>query len=118
MFRGVRCLLSVAKIVFNRTDRRARERKETMKTHNLKIWPAGYARVAEGMMTSQVRRNDRTFRTGDRIRFYEWNPETRRFSGQTVLVEITDVTEKCVGIHRQYCVLSIRRATMATKWIT
>lgn len=88
-----------------------------MKTHILKVWPAGYSRIAEGAMTSQVRKHDRAFELGDRIRFYEWNPETNRFSGHTVLVEITDVNFSCKGLHRKYCVLSVKLPTMATRFI-
>jgi len=44
-------------------------------THELKIWPQYYCRVADGSKTFEVRKNDRGFQPGDTVILKEWDPE-------------------------------------------
>jgi hypothetical protein len=44
-------------------------------THELKIWPQYYCRVADGSKTFEVRENDRAFQSGDIVILKEWDPE-------------------------------------------
>lgn len=50
-------------------------------THDLKIWPQFYARVANGSKTFEVRENDRGFQPGDTVILKEWDPEYRDYTG-------------------------------------
>lgn len=43
-------------------------------THELKIWPQFYCRVADGSKTFEVRENDRGFQPGDTVVLREWDP--------------------------------------------
>lgn len=43
-------------------------------THELKIWPQYYCRVADGSKTFEVRNNDRGFQPGDTVVLREWDP--------------------------------------------
>lgn len=43
--------------------------------HELKIWPQFYARVADGSKTFEIRDNDRSFQTGDKVILREWDPK-------------------------------------------
>lgn len=43
-------------------------------THELKIWPQYYCRVADGTKTFEVRVNDRGFQPGDEVILKEWDP--------------------------------------------
>ena len=43
-------------------------------THELKIWPQYYERVADGSKTFEVRENDRGFQPGDEVILKEWDP--------------------------------------------
>jgi hypothetical protein len=45
-------------------------------THELKIWPQFYCRVADGSKTFEVRENDRGFQPGDTVTLHEWDPTT------------------------------------------
>lgn len=44
-------------------------------THDLKIYPQHYARVANGQKTFEIRNNDRGFQTGDKVILREWDPK-------------------------------------------
>ncbi len=43
-------------------------------THELKIWPQYYCRVADGSKTFEVRKNDRGFQPGDTVVLKEFDP--------------------------------------------
>lgn len=43
-------------------------------THDLKIYPQYYCRVADGSKTFEVRKNDRGFQPGDIVVLHEFNP--------------------------------------------
>lgn len=43
-------------------------------THELKIWPQFYGRVADGSKTFEVRFNDRGYQPGDIVILKEWDP--------------------------------------------
>ncbi len=44
-------------------------------THELKIWPQYFCRVADGSKTFEVRENDRGFQPGDIVILKEWDPK-------------------------------------------
>ena len=44
-------------------------------THELKIWPQYFCRVADGSKTFEVRENDRGFQPGDIVVLKEYFPE-------------------------------------------
>ena len=48
-----------------------------MTVHELKIWPEFFEPVASGVKTFEVRRDDRGFAVGDRLRLREWEPGGR-----------------------------------------
>lgn len=43
-------------------------------THELKIWPQYYCRVADGSKTFELRKNDRGFQPGDVVNLREYDP--------------------------------------------
>ena len=44
-------------------------------THDLKIWPQYYCRVADGSKTFEVRKNDRGFQPSDIVELNYFDPE-------------------------------------------
>lgn len=47
-----------------------------MREHVLKCWPQFMPRIASGQKTFEIRKNDRDYQVGDRLRLYEYDPKT------------------------------------------
>ena len=68
-----------------------------MTIHELKTWPEFFEPLYDGTKTFEVRKNDRGFRVGDRLRLREWEvPEVftgqeieQGYTGRELLVEVT-----------------------------
>lgn len=45
-----------------------------MKTHELKVLPEYYERIASGQKKFEIRNNDRDFQVGDLLRLHMWTP--------------------------------------------
>lgn len=98
-----------------------------MTTHDLKTWPESFAAVLSGAKTYEIRRDDRGFAVGDRLRLREWDPEWRteryfigdgeavtseppHYTGREIIVEITHKTPGGAwGLPEGLCVLAIRK---------
>lgn len=48
-------------------------------THELKIWPEHYMRVASGTKTFEIRVNDRAFQRGDKVCLRPWDPKSKDY---------------------------------------
>lgn len=65
-----------------------------MKEHNLKIAPQHFDAVVSGAKKAEFRFNDRQFSTGDTLHLHEYSQPSRGgFSGQSITVRITHVTD-------------------------
>lgn len=42
--------------------------------HDIKCWPQYFERLLDGSKTFEVRKNDRGYQAGDRLRIREWEP--------------------------------------------
>ncbi len=60
----------------------------TLRTHDLKIWPQFFNDVASGDKTFEVRVNDRAFQVGDTIHLREWDPQVKMYTGRACHVRI------------------------------
>jgi Domain of unknown function (DUF3850) len=56
--------------------------------HELKSWPIYFEEVLAGRKTFEVRKNDRGFRTGDRVHLREWDPATGAYTGRELRLRI------------------------------
>lgn len=63
-----------------------------MKVHKLKILPEYYRAQIEGKKNFEIRKNDRNYQVGDWIALKEYDPETKDFTGQSFVAEITYIT--------------------------
>lgn len=63
-----------------------------MKQHQLKTWPEYFEAVIEGRKTFEIRANDRNFKRGDFVELQEWCPDSKKYSGRSLTVEIKYVT--------------------------
>lgn len=59
--------------------------------HELKCWPQYFEAIASGVMTFEVRLNDRDFQVGDRLTLREWYPAGRSYTNRNARFEITYV---------------------------
>lgn len=50
-----------------------------MNKHHLKIWPEHYNNIKAGSKTFEIRKNDRAFQKGDKVRLYEYCPEEKQY---------------------------------------
>ncbi len=53
-----------------------------MTIHELKAWPEYFAPLLDGRKTFEVRRLDRNFQVGDRLRIREWSPMTQDYTSR------------------------------------
>lgn len=74
--------------------------------HELKIAPQYFGHVCAGLKNFEIRKNDRDFRVGDTVRFYEWN-QWEGYSGSatrtvTISYVLKDVPE--YGLAPGFCI--------------
>jgi len=53
--------------------------------HDLKIWPNYFGPVQSGAKPFEVRKNDRDYQPGHRLRLREWDPNTKEYTGREVV---------------------------------
>ena len=84
--------------------------------HELKSWPEFFGPLMDGKKTFDLRKNDRNFKVGDRIRFVEWTPETKSYTGRecerNIVYMIHGLGPGCIeplrGLHSGYVILGLR----------
>lgn len=77
--------------------------------HDLKTWPRPFEAVLHGTKTHEIRKADRPFAVGDVLMLREWDPETRQYTGRTLLADVTYLSEGGTwGLPADLCVMSIR----------
>jgi len=77
-------------------------------THELKCWPDAFKSVKHGIKSFEWRKHDRLFRVCDVLHLREWNPHTKKYSGDEVYVFVKFVLEGGqYGIPAGYCIMSI-----------
>jgi hypothetical protein len=76
--------------------------------HELKTWPELFEPVRRGTKKADFRKDDRDFQVRDELLMREWNPETREYTGRSILVEVTHVlrTGHGIGVPEGYVVMS------------
>lgn len=82
-----------------------------MNTHHVKIWPQWFEAVQTGLMTFQIRKDDRGYAVGDRLVLEELRPFTGEYTGRQVQRHVTyvmrGVDAEKVGLPIGLCILGI-----------
>lgn len=78
-----------------------------MKVHELKTVQPFFDMVASGKKRFELRKNDRQFGWNDVLILREYNPVTKCYMGNEVVVRITGILDQFVGLQSGYCILSI-----------
>jgi|GEM_PF-2204631 len=82
--------------------------------HELKTHPPYFAEVVKGNKTFELRKNDRDFRVGDKLRLCEYEPTEQRYTGNVVEVDVSCLAQGVFGLPADVCVMSIQSATLRT----
>jgi hypothetical protein len=79
-------------------------------THDLKVCTPFWEDLYNRRKTFDVRKDERDFREGDKLRLREWDPETDDYTGQWATFEVSyKLDGGSRGIEDGYCVLGVRR---------
>lgn len=83
---------------------------DTLVEHELKTWPEYYEAVVDGSKPFELRKNDRKFFVGDRLRLREYDPQTDLYTGRWCCVVVTYVMRDVErwGLPADMCVMGIR----------
>ena len=84
-----------------------------MSEHDLKSWPEFFEPVFSGMKRFELRKNDRKYAIGDRLRLREWEPNTQTYSGRECWRDVQYIVDGlgpgCIeplkGLMHGYCIL-------------
>lgn len=80
------------------------------KTHNLKTWPEVFDATLTRAKSFDIRKDDRDFAVGDIIRFREWDPHTKKYTGRSCRALITYLMPGGkFGVMPGYVCMSVRR---------
>lgn len=80
------------------------------RVHELKTVPPWFGMVFHGEKTAELRKNDRGFAVGDRLRLREYRPDSWDYSGSEVLAEITSMVTDADGpwLAEGHCMLCFK----------
>lgn len=78
-----------------------------MDIHELKTHPEPFQAVWSGIKNFEFRYNDRDFKVGDKLLLREWDPITEKYSGCSILVEVTYLLCGKYGIPEDFCAMNI-----------
>lgn len=78
-----------------------------MTTHSLKIWPEWFDLVIHRQKEFELRKADRPYQPGDRLRLMEFDPNTQTFTGRVALSRITCVLKDIPGLLPGYVALGV-----------
>lgn len=82
-----------------------------MDTHELKIWPEYFEKLADGKKYFEIRRHDRNFKVEDKLKLREWDKNTQSYTGQESTVYITYIltSKEFEGLSPGYSALGITK---------
>lgn len=77
-----------------------------MTIHELKIWPEYFLPIIKKEKTFELRKADRDFKVGDKLKLNEYDPETKTYSGRSAIVKVTYILDGLLAIP-DTCLMSI-----------
>lgn len=79
-----------------------------MNLYKLKIYPNEFKAVKSGRKTFEYRKNERQYTVGDCLLLREWNPETKRFTGNEIIKKVNYILKGGqFGVPENYIIMSI-----------
>ena len=85
-------------------------RGHSIRVHELKTVRPWFSVVYYGYKTAELRKHDRDYRVGDRLRLREWFPAEECYGSNEVLARITHIVTDADGpwLAPGYCMLSLK----------
>jgi hypothetical protein len=85
------------------------QRSDAVKEHELKTWPEFFVHVFHRRKNFEIRKNDRDFQVGDKLKLREYDPEKQSYSGRTEFRRITYIAKNLehFGLPKDVVVLSM-----------
>jgi hypothetical protein len=77
------------------------------KIHELKTHPPYFAAVKSGEKNFEIRVNDRDFKVGDTLLLCEYEPDAKRYTGNTIERKVTYIAQGVFGLPENVCVMSL-----------
>lgn len=76
--------------------------------HDLKCIPPYFQKVYEQEKNFEIRKNDRDYQAGDKLRLREYNQDTNTYTGRELRVDVSYVFNGGkYGVEEGYCVLGL-----------
>jgi len=85
-----------------------RERYVTHKVHYLRIWRKYFELLLSREKEFELRRDNRGYKEGDRVVFYEFQPETDEDTGRKAYAKIGYVLRDAEGLADGYCMFQVK----------
>lgn len=80
------------------------------KIHELKVWPPYFNMLINNIKYFEIRKDDRGFDQFDVLILKEWNPETKEYTGQIVVRQITCIVPGGqFGIEKGYVAMGLQK---------
>lgn len=83
-------------------------------THHLKTWPSHFNDLMGKEKTVELRKNDRKYQQGDTLVLWEWDTNTKQYSGFFIRGIVTHMVrshESCGALVDGYVALSLKEVT-------
>lgn len=88
-----------------------------VRSHSIKAWPEHFAPSIGGLKQFEVRKNDRDYQVGDRLKLQEWIPLGNgegRYTGREIEQDVIFITRNAIGLQEGYVAMSLERVVPAT----
>ncbi len=76
-----------------------------MKTHELKTWPEFFKLIWSGDKPFELRKDDRAFFVGDRLRLREYRARDNYYTGREMTVTVTSIISGFPGLLPEYVIM-------------
>lgn len=83
------------------------ERAFSKKVHELKTWPQFFQAILDESKPFEARKDDRGFEVGDDLRLREWSPDSKEYTGRTIVTGITYILRGTEHVAPGYCILGL-----------
>lgn len=84
------------------------------KTIGKKILPEYFKAVVSGQKPFELRKDEDNIQPGDVLALYEWNPDSKSYTGRMVEKRVSYVLRKCpkYGLMDGYCIIGFANCSV------